>query len=195
MPAFVFEGLRPVVDRSSYVHPAAVLIGDVVVGARCFVGPGAALRGDMGRITLRPGCNVQDNCVVHSFPGQDVLLEEGAHIGHSAVLHGCTVGRGVLVGMHAVVMDGAVLGEECFVAAMALVRAQMQVPPRMLAAGSPARVIRALREEEIAWKAEGTRLYQWLADRYLQTCMEVEPLPELDAERPPFPSIPYTPKT
>ena len=163
------DGVTPVVDPSSYVHPSAVLIGDVVVGANCYIGPCASLRGDFGRIVLEDGANVQDSCVMHGFPGTDTLVENGGHIGHGAILHGCQVRRGALVGMNAVINDNAEIGAQAIVAAMAFVRAQMIVPPRTLVAGTPARIVRALTDEELAWKAEGTASYQDLTRRSLAT--------------------------
>jgi len=166
------DGVTPVVDPSSYVHPSAVLIGDVVVGARCYIGPCASLRGDFGRIVLEEGANVQDSCVMHGFPGTDTLIEVDGHIGHGAILHGCRVRRGALVGMNTVINDNAEIGEQSIVAAMAFVRAQMIVPPRMLVAGTPARIVRALTDQELAWKAEGTASYQDLTRRSLATMTE-----------------------
>jgi phenylacetic acid degradation protein len=176
MPVYSLEGLIPVVDPSTFIHPQAVLIGDVIVGPRCYVGPGAALRGDMGRIVIGAGSNVQDNCVLHTFPGKEVRLEEDSHIGHSAVLHGCTVRRGALVGISAVVMDDVIVGELSLVGASSFVRAGFVVPPRTLVTGAPARIIRELSEEEIAWKAVGTREYQELAARCLRSLEECPPL-------------------
>ena len=176
MPAYSFEGFTPVVDARAFVHPLAVLIGDVTVSADCYVAPGASLRGDFGRILVGAGSNVQDNCVLHSFPGKDVLLEEGSHVGHGAVLHGCLVRRGALIGIHAVVMDDVEVGEEAFVGASSFVRAGFVVPPRTLVTGVPARVVRELRPEELAWKATGTREYQELAARCLASLREVSPL-------------------
>lgn len=194
MPAYEFERIKPIVDPTAYIHPAAVLVGDVTVGAHCFVGPGASLRGDLGPIVIGAGSNVQDGCIIHCFPGRATVLEENAHIGHGAVVHGCTVGRGALVGIHAVVLDGAVLGEDCLVAANSLVLADTKVAARTLVAGSPAKVIRVLRDEEIAWKSEGTRHYQHLAARYLATCVEVAPLAEAEAGRPRLPDLGLRPK-
>jgi len=176
MPVYCLEGIIPVVDPSTFIHPQAVLIGDVVIGPRCYVGPGASLRGDFGRIVMGAGSNVQDNCVLHTFPGKEVRLEEDAHIGHGAVLHGCTVRRGALVGINAVVMDDVVIGEESLVGAASFVRAGFVVPPRTLVAGVPARVVRELSDEEIAWKAVGTREYQELAARCLASLQECKPL-------------------
>ncbi len=184
MPCYSFEGFVPVVDPAAFVHPTAVLIGDVIVGAGCYVGPGASLRGDFGRIILKAGSNVQDNCVMHSFPGQDAVVEENGHIGHGAVLHGCVVGRGALIGMNAVVMDGALIGEGSFVGAMSFVRAGFQVPPRTLVTGVPARIVRELQDKEMAWKANGTQEYQELAERSRATMAECRPLSAVEPGRP-----------
>ena len=184
MAVYAFEGFTPVVDPRAFVHPLAVLIGDVLVGPNCYVAPGASLRGDFGRILLGAGSNVQDNCVLHSFPGQDVRLEEDSHVGHGAVLHGCSVRRGALIGIHAVVMDGVVVGEEAFVGASSFVRAGFVVPPRTLVTGVPARVVRELKAEELAWKATGTREYQELAARCLASLREAAPLAAPEPDRP-----------
>src|SRR3984957_5081192 len=175
MAIYSLEGLIPVVDPSAFVHPQAVLIGDVIVGPRCYVGPGASLRGDFGRIIMREGANVQDCCVLHSFPSKDTVLEVEAHIGHAAVLHGCIIGRGALIGIGAIVMDDVVVEEEAFVGAASFVRAGFVVPRRTLVLGVPARVVRELKPEELAWKATGTREYQELAARCLATLRAIEP--------------------
>lgn len=164
---YAIDSVVPVIDPTAFVHPDAVLVGDVIIGPRSYIGPLASLRGDFGRITVGPGANVQDGCVVHCFPGTDTVIEEDGHIGHGAILHGCHVGRGVLVGMNAVVMDGAELGEYAFVAANTFVKAKTAVPARHLIAGSPGVVTRELSEAELAWKANGTRVYQDLAARSL----------------------------
>jgi len=184
MPCYSYEGVVPVVDPTAFVHPTAVLIGDVIVGAGCYVGAGAVLRGDFGRIILKDGSNLQDNCVAHSFPGQDAVIEEDGHVGHGAVLHGCVVGREALVGMNAVVMDGAEIGAGSFVGAMSFVRAGMIVPPKTLVAGVPAKIVRELQDKEMAWKANGTHQYQELAKRSLATMKECDPLPAVEADRP-----------
>ena len=194
MPCYRFEGLVPVVDPTAFVHPTAVLIGDVHVGAGCLVGPGAALRGDIGRIEMRAGSNVQDGCVLHVFPGNECIVEEDGHIGHGAVLHGCRIGRNAMVGMNAVVMDDAVIGEEAFVAAMAFVKAGTVVPPRTLVGGIPAKPLKELSDAEVAWKTEGTRVYQHLAGRYRATCEPCEPLAAAEPDRPPLPDIMYETK-
>ena len=184
MPAFAIEGVIPVVDPSAFVHPTAVLIGDVIVGPGCYIGPLASLRGDFGRVIVSVGSNVQDGCVLHCFPGRDVVVEEDGHVGHGAILHGCRVGRGVLVGMNSVVMDGTVIGEFSFVGANSFVPADVDVPPRHVIAGNPAKVLRELTDEELAWKANGTRVYQELARRSLATLRPVEPLAALEENRP-----------
>jgi phenylacetic acid degradation protein len=184
MPCYSLEGVTPVVHPSAYVHPTAVLIGDVIVGPDCYIGPCASLRGDFGRIVLHRGVNVQDTCVIHGFPNQDTLVEENGHIGHGAVLHSCTVRRDALVGMNAVVMDEAEVGEAAIVAACAFVPAGKKVAPRTLVVGSPARKLRDLTDEEVAWKLDGTRTYQELARRCMASMVEVAPLTEIDADRP-----------
>jgi phenylacetic acid degradation protein len=184
MPCYSIEGVTPVVHPSAYVHPTAVLIGDVHIGPHCYVGPNASLRGDFGRIVLLAGANVQDNCVMHGFPQQDTLVEENGHIGHGAVLHSCTVRRDALVGMNAVVMDEAVVGERAIVAACAFVPAGMHVAEQTLVAGVPAKPIRLLNEQEVAWKRTGTETYQNLTLRCLATLKEVQPLAQAEADRP-----------
>jgi phenylacetic acid degradation protein len=165
MPAYTIDGLVPVVDPSAFVHPMAVLIGDVIVGPGCYVAPGASLRGDFGRIILEEGSNLQDNCVMHGFPGTDTVIERDGHVGHGAVLHGCTIRRNALIGMNAAIMDGAVIGESAFVAAMCFIKAGFEVPARSVVAGIPGKVLRELTEDEIAWKEAGTRDYQELTRR------------------------------
>ena len=177
------DGIVPVVDPTAYVHPTAVLIGDVIVGPGCYIGPAACLRGDFGRLIIERGANVQDTCVMHGFPGTDTVVEEDGHIGHGAVLHGCRIGRNALIGMNAVIMDNAVVGESAIVAACAFVKAGAEIPPRSLAAGTPAKVIRELSDAEIAWKADGTRTYQDLARRSLATMQEVSPLAAVEPDR------------
>jgi phenylacetic acid degradation protein len=184
MPCYALEGVVPVVDATAYVHPTAVLIGDVIVGPGCYVGPCASLRGDFGRIVLERGANVQDNCTIHGFPDQDTVVEENGHIGHGAVLHSCVVRRDALVGMNAVVMDEAEIGACAFVAACAFVPAGMRVPAKSLVAGIPATVRRELGEDEIAWKREGTEIYQDLTRRCLAGLVEAEPLRAVEADRP-----------
>ena len=183
LKVYAIDGIVPVVDPTAYVHPSAVLIGDVIVGPGCYVGPCVSLRGDFGRLILERGSNIQDTCVMHGFPGTDTVVEEDGHIGHGAVLHGCRVGRNALVGMNAVIMDNAVIGEASIVAASAFVKAGAEIPPRVLVAGMPAKVIRALTDEEVRWKSEGTATYQDLARRSLATMQETTPLTAAEPDR------------
>ena len=159
---YSIDGITPVVDPSAFVHPSAVLVGDVIVGPGAYIGPCACLRGDFGRIVVEAGANVQDTCVMHGFPGKDTVVGAGANIGHGAVLHGCVIGAGALVGMNCVVNDNAEVGEDAVVAAMAFVKAEARIPARALAAGIPARVLRTLSQEEIDWKRGNAELYQKL---------------------------------
>lgn len=180
---YAIDGITPVVDPTAYVHPSAVLIGDVIVGPGCYIGPAACLRGDFGRLVVERGSNIQDTCVMHGFPGTDTVVEEEGHIGHGAVLHGCRIGRNALIGMNAVIMDNVVVGESAIVAASAFVKAGVEIPPRALAAGVPARVVRALSEEEMAWKREGTATYQELVRRSLASMVETAPLAAVEPDR------------
>lgn len=177
------DGIRPVIDETAYVHPEAVIIGDVIIGADVYIAPLASLRGDMGRLIIEAGANVQDGCVMHGFPGKDCIIEEDSHIGHGAVLHGCRVGRNALVGMNATAMDGAVIGANAFVAAMAFVKAGFEVPEGYLAAGIPARVVRPLEPAEIAWKSQGTAEYRELARVAGRTLKPCEPLRAVEPDR------------
>jgi phenylacetic acid degradation protein len=188
MPAYEIDGLVPVVDPTAFVHPTAVLIGDVHIGANCYVGPHASVRADFGRIVLRDGSNLQDSCVFHSFPGLEAVLDRDGHVGHGAILHGCHIGPGALVGMNAVVMDRAVVGEYAFVGAGSFVPAGFVVPPATLARGTPATVVRDLTAAELAWKANGTRVYHELAARSRATMREVTPLPVAEPGRPTLPT-------
>lgn len=180
---YAIDGIVPVVDPTAYVHPSAILIGDVIIGPGCYVGPCASLRGDFGRLILERGANLQDTCVMHGFPDSDTVVEEDGHIGHGAVLHGCRVKKNALVGMNAVIMDNAVIGESSIVAASAFVKAGFEIPARSLATGMPAKVIRELSEEEIAWKSEGTATYQDLTRRCLTTMVECDPLTAVETNR------------
>jgi len=184
MAVYSLDGFVPVVDPTSFVHPQATLIGDVIVGPNCYVGPGASLRGDFGRIVVGAGCNVQDGCIMHAFPSKDAVLEEDAHVGHGAVLHGCTIRRGALIGIGAIVMDEVVVEEEAFVGAASFVRAGFVVPRRTLVTGVPARIVRELRPEELEWKATGTREYQELTRRCLANLAECLPLAAVEPDRP-----------
>ena len=183
LTVYEINGVTPVVDPTAFVHPSAVLIGDVIVGPRCYVGPAASLRGDFGRLVMHEGSNVQDCCVLHGFPDTDTVIEQDGHIGHGAMLHGCVVRRNALVGMNAVINDNAEIGESAIVAAMAFVKSGMVVPPRMLAAGIPAKLLRELTDDELAWKVSGTRSYQELAIRSLATMKPTRPLASAEPDR------------
>lgn len=183
LKVYAIDGITPVVDPTAFVHPSAVLIGDVIVGPGAYVGPLASLRGDFGRIVMARGSNVQDSCVIHGIAQQDTIIDEDGHIGHSAVLHGCHIGRNALIGMNAVVMDGASVGADSIVGAMSFVKMGMQIPPRSLVTGAPARVLRELSDKDIAGKHYGTRQYQRLAQRCLATMREVAPLDAVEPDR------------
>jgi len=181
---YAFKGFIPVVDPSSFVHPQANVTGNVIIGKDCYIGPGAVIRGDWGGIILEDGVNVQENCVVHMFPGVTLTLQTGAHIGHGAIIHGAQIGKNCLVGMNSVVMDEVVLGDNSIVGALTFIKAKTQIPPRSLVVGNPGKVIRTLSDDMIAWKTAGTQLYQQLpgeCHRYLEPC---EPLREVPADRP-----------
>jgi phenylacetic acid degradation protein len=183
LTVYAINGVTPVVYPTAYVHPSAVLVGDVVIGPGCYIGPAACLRGDFGRIDIRAGANLQDTCIAHGFPGTDTIVEEDGHVGHGAVLHGCIVRRNALIGMNAVINDSAEIGESAIVAAMAFVKARMVVPPRTLVAGIPARVVRELNDTELAWKIEATQSYQELARRSLATMQATTPLTAVEPDR------------
>ena len=180
---FSFEGFVPVVHESAFVHPNATVVGNVIIGRDVYVGPSAVIRGDWGGIEIADGCNVQESCVVHMFPGVVVRLEEAAHIGHGAVVHGAHIGRNVLVGMSAVVMDRAEIGDESIIGALCFVPSEMQVPPRSLVVGNPAKIVKQVSDEMLAWKSEGTRLYQGLPARLHESLVPCEPLREVPADR------------
>lgn len=176
---YSFKGYIPVVHESSFVHPLAAVTGNVIIGRDCYIGPGAAIRGDWGQIILEDGVNVQENCTVHMFPGKSITLRESAHIGHGAVVHGAQIGKNVLIGMNSVIMDDAVIGDECIVGAMSFVKAESQFLERSLLAGNPARIIKDVSDEMIAWKTKGTQLYQQLPKDCRESLKEVEPLREV----------------
>lgn len=181
---YSFKGFVPVVHPSSFVHPQAVVTGNVIIGKDVYVGPGAAIRGDWGGIVIEDGCNVQENCTIHMFPGITVYLRAGAHIGHGAVIHGANIGYNSLVGMNAVIMDNVELGEECIVGALAFIKAGEKIPARSLVVGNPAKVIKQVSDEMIAWKTQGTNLYQLLPKQMFEDAQPCEPLAEVEANRP-----------
>lgn len=177
---YSIDGVAPVIDSSAFVHPDAVIIGDVIIGADCYVGPGASLRGDFGRIILERGSNVQDNCILHSLPGLDLVIGPDGHIGHGAVIHGARVGTNAMVGMNSVIMDHAIIGVSSIIAAMSFVKSGAEIPALHMAAGIPARVVRELTDDELAIKIESTRQYQLLTRRCLASHVPVEALTHFD---------------
>src|SRR5688500_2046573 len=185
---YQFNGINTVVHPSAFVHPVATVTGHVIIGKDVYIGPGCALRGDWGKIVIEDGCNVQEACTVHMFPGVTVLLKEGAHIGHGAIIHGATIGRNCLVGMNAVIMDEVELGDECIVGALAFIKQGQKIPPRSSLAGNPAKIIKEVSDEMIAWKTEGTRLYQQLPQQCFDTLQPCEPLQEAIEQTPLFKS-------
>jgi len=184
MPCYSIDGLRPVVHPDSFVHPTAILIGDVIIAEDCYIAPSAVMRGDFGRLILERGSNLQDNCVMHGFPGTDTIIEQDGHIGHGAMLHGCHIGKNAMVGMNSVVMDGASIGHNSIVAAMSFVKAEMVVPDNHLVVGNPAKIKRKLTKEEISWKLSGTQEYQRLVYRSIKNMVEVIPLTKPESNRP-----------
>lgn len=181
---YAFKGFIPVVHETAFVHPQAVVTGDVVIGAHVYIGPGAAIRGDWGSVIIEDGANVQENCTLHMFPGKEVVLEEAAHIGHGAVIHGARIGRNCMVGMNTVIMDDVVLNEECIVGAMSFIKAKQVIERRSLVVGNPARVIKQVSDEMIAWKTKGTQLYQSLPKDCQDELIVTEPLREVPSDRP-----------
>lgn len=181
---YSFKGFVPVVHPSSFIHPLAAVTGNVIIGKDVYVGPGAAIRGDWGGIVIEDGCNIQENCTIHIFPGLTVTLKEGAHIGHGAIIHGANIGRNVLVGMNAVLMDECEVGDESIIGAMTFVAAKTIIPRRSLVVGNPGKVIKEVSDDMIAWKTKGTQLYQMLPKDCHETLKECEPLRELPADRP-----------
>lgn len=176
---YSFKGYTPVVHESSFVHPLAAVTGNVIIGKNCYIGPGAAIRGDWGQIILEDGVNVQENCTVHMFPGKSITLKESSHVGHGAIIHGANLGRNCLIGMNTVIMDDAEIGDECIVGAMAFVKAETKIPERSLVVGNPAKVIKEVSDDMIAWKTKGTQLYQQLPKDCHGSLKEVEPLREV----------------
>lgn len=181
---YAFKGFIPVVHPSSFVHPQATVTGNVIIGKNVYIGPGAALRGDWGAIIIEDGCNVQENCTIHMFPGKTVLLKESAHIGHGAIIHGGTIGRNTMIGMNAVIMDDVLIGDECIVGALSFVNANTNIPNRSLVVGNPAKIIKEVSDEMISWKTKGTQLYQQLPADCFESLVACEALTEMPANRP-----------
>lgn len=181
---YEFKGFIPVVHESSFIHPQAAVTGNVIIGKDVYVGPGAAIRGDWGEIIIEDGCNIQENCTIHMFPGKSMVLKAGAHIGHGAIIHGANIGANCLVGMNAVIMDNVELGDECIVGALSFIKADMKIPNRKMVVGNPATIIKDVSDEMIAWKTKGTALYQQLPAECHETLRAVEPLREIPENRP-----------
>lgn len=184
MAIYSFNGFIPVIKSSSFIHPQACVTGNVIIGERVYVGPGAAIRGDWGQITIEDGCNIQENCTIHMFPGTSIVLKKGAHIGHGAIIHGATIGENCLIGMNSVIMDDVIVEDECIIGALSFVPANTHIPSRSLVVGNPAKVIKPVSDEMIAWKTKGTALYQKLPKECIETLLECKPLREIEANRP-----------
>ncbi|HEX7904402.1 MAG TPA: transferase hexapeptide repeat family protein [Chitinophagaceae bacterium] len=181
---YEFNGYKPVIDETSFIHPQAAVTGNVIIGKDCYIGPGAALRGDWGQIIIEDGCNVQENCTVHMFPGVTVILKEGSHIGHGAIIHGAMIGKNCLVGMNAVIMDNAELGDESIVGVLSFIKEGEKIPARSLIVGNPGHIIKQVSDEMMAWKTEGTRLYQQLPADCIRSLKPCEPLRKIPQDRP-----------
>ena len=180
---YEFNGYKPVIHKSSFVHKEATIIGNVIIGKNVYIGPGASLRGDWGQITIEDGCNVQDNCIIHIFPGKDVVLQENAHIGHGAIIHGANIGKNSMVGMNTVVMDDANVGDECIVGALCFVKGEMQIPNRKIVVGNPAIIKGDVSDQMLNWKSKGTELYQELPEECRTLMNECQPLSEIEIDR------------
>jgi phenylacetic acid degradation protein len=184
MAIYEFNGFKPVIKESSFIHPLASVIGNVIIGENVYVGPGAAIRGDWGQIVIEDGCNVQENCTIHMFPGTVTILKKGAHIGHGAIIHGGTIGENCLIGMNSVIMDDVIIEKESIIGALSFVPAKMDIPSRSLVVGNPAKIIKQVSDEMIEWKTKGTALYQSLPKECHATLKECEPLREIEENRP-----------
>ena len=180
---YEFNGYKPVIHNTSFVHTEATIIGNVIIGKNVYVGPGASIRGDWGQIIIEDGCNVQDNCIIHIFPGKDVILKENSHIGHGAIIHGAQIGKNTMVGMNAVVMDDAIIGNECIIGALSFIKGEMEIPNRKIIVGNPASIKGDVSDEMINWKTKGTELYQGLPKECMDLMKECIPLNEIEENR------------
>jgi carbonic anhydrase/acetyltransferase-like protein (isoleucine patch superfamily) len=181
---FEFNGFKPVIKESAFIHPNATVTGNVIIGEHVYIGPGAAIRGDWGQIIIEDGCNVQENCTIHMFPGKTVVLKQASHIGHGAIIHGGIIGENCLVGMNAVIMDDVVVEKECIVGALTFIPANSVIPSRSVVVGNPAKVVKSVSDEMLAWKSKGTALYQALPAECFATLKPCEPLREIEEGRP-----------
>jgi len=181
---FEFNGYKPIIHKSAFIHPNATVTGNVTIGKDVYIGPGAAIRGDWGEIIIEDGCNVQENCTIHMFPGTTVWLKEGAHIGHGAIIHGGTIGKNVLVGMNSVVMDNCVIGDNSIIGALCFVPADTTIEDRKVVVGNPEKVVKDVSDEMIEWKTQGTKLYQDLPKDCYETLKPCEPLRRAPAFKP-----------
>ena len=181
---YEFNGYKPVIHESAFVHDLAVITGNVIIGEKVYVGSGAAVRGDWGKISIQNGCNIQENCTLHVFPGKSAILQESAHIGHGAIIHGGKIGNNTLIGMNSVVMDDAEVGDECIVGALCFIKAEMKIPNRKLVVGNPAIIKGDISDKMLAWKTDGTKIYQQLPRECMDTLKECEPLREIPKDRP-----------
>ena len=181
---YEFNNYKPVIHESSFVHPLAAVTGNVIIGRDVYIGPGAALRGDWGQIIIKDGCNVQENCIIHMFPGVTATLHESAHVGHGAVIHGATIGKNVLVGMNSVVMDNVVIGDNCIIGALTFIPEGMIIPQKKIVVGNPAKIVKDATDEMLEWKTKGTELYQKLPSELFATLKECDPLREVEKNRP-----------
>lgn len=179
---YQFKNYIPVIHESSFIHPQSAVTGSVIIGKNVYIGPGAAIRGDFGKIIIEDGCNVQENCTIHMFPGKTVLLKENAHIGHGAIIHGATIGKNCMIGMNAVIMDNVVLEYDCIVGAMSFIKADQHIPPRSLVIGNPGKIIREISDEMIAWKTQGTKVYQQLTSDMKKEWKVCKPLRQAQSE-------------
>ncbi len=180
---YEFNGYKPVIDKTAFIHPLAAVTGNVIIGKNVYVGPGAAIRGDWGAIVIEDGCNIQENCIVHMFPGVTTVLHKNAHIGHGVIIHGAIVGENSLVGMNAVIMDNVEIGKECIIGALTLIPANKKFPNRKVVVGNPGKITKDVSDKMIKWKTEGTELYQQLPKQMNETFKECEPLSDIPVER------------
>ena len=180
---YEFNSYKPVIHETAFIHPQAAITGNVKIGKDVYIGPGAAIRGDWGKIVIEDGCNVQENCTIHMFPGVTVTLKKAAHIGHGAIIHGSTIGENTLVGMNAVVMDNVTIGKECIIRALAFVKEGMEIPDRKVVVGNPAKIVKDVTDEMAKWKTEGTAWYQRLPQQMRDSWQECEPLREVPHDR------------